>query len=119
MMNFSAKWTRRGFMTGISSLTAMVLGARKLPAANLPAPFNDGSVKGFGQTGNVYDELGVTTVINGQGTMTYLGGSLIPPEVEAVMAEAGRHFVNIVELEEAAGKKIAAMLKLPQGYSAL
>jgi L-seryl-tRNA(Ser) seleniumtransferase len=119
MMNFSAKWTRRGFMTGISSLTAMILGARKLSAANLPSLVNDGSGKGFGQTGNVYDELGVTTVINGQGTMTMLGGSLMRPEVESVMALAGRHFVNIPELEVAAGKRIAEMLKLPPDYSAL
>ena len=118
-MNFSAKWTRRGFMTGISSLTAMILGARKLSAANLPSLVNDGSGKGFGQTGNVYDELGVTTVINGQGTMTMLGGSLMRPEVESVMALAGRHFVNIPELEVAAGKRIAEMLKLPPDYSAL
>jgi uncharacterized pyridoxal phosphate-dependent enzyme len=118
-MNFSAKWTRRGFMTGISSLTAMILSARKLPAANLPSPVSDGSVKGFGQTGNVYEELGVTTVINGQGTMTMLGGSLMRPEVESVMALAGQHFVNIPELEVAAGKRIAEMLKLPADYSAL
>ena len=118
-MNFRAKWTRRGFMTGISSLTAMILGSRKLPAANVPGSFNDGSVRGFGQTGNVYEELGVTTVINGQGTMTMLGGSLMRPEVESVMALAGQHFVNIPELEIAAGKRIAEMLKLPPDYSAL
>jgi uncharacterized pyridoxal phosphate-dependent enzyme len=76
-------------------------------------------ISGFGQTGNVYEELGVTTVINGEGTMTMLGGSLIRPEVEAVMALAARHFVSIPELEVAAGKRIAEMLKLPDGYSAL
>lgn len=118
-MNFSAKWTRRGFMTGISSLTAMILGSRKLPAADISGSINEGSVTGFGQTGNVYEELGVTTVINGQGTMTMLGGSLMRPEVESVMALAGRHFVNIPELEVAAGKRIAEMLKLPPDYSAL
>ena len=68
---------------------------------------------GFGATGNVYDELGVTTVINGEGTMTVLGGSLMRPEVEAVMTMAGRHFVPILELEVAAGKRIAQLLKLP------
>ncbi len=117
-MSFKAKWTRRGFMTGISSLSAMFLGARKLSAAsaspNSPAP-----ITGFGQTGNVYEELGVTTVINGQGTMTILGGSLMRPEVESVMALAGQHFVSIPDLEVAAGKRIAEMLKLPPDYSAI
>jgi L-seryl-tRNA(Ser) seleniumtransferase len=118
-MNISAKWTRRGFMTGISSLTAMILGSRKLPAANITSSVKESPVMGFGQTGNVYDELGVTTVINGQGTMTMLGGSLMRPEVESVMALAGSHFVNIPELEVAAGKRITEMLKLPADYSAL
>jgi L-seryl-tRNA(Ser) seleniumtransferase len=117
-MSFSAKWTRRGFMTGISSLSAMLLGARKLSAAGA-SPGSAAPVAGFGQTGNVYEELGVTTVINGQGTMTVLGGSLMRPEVEAVMALAGRHFVSIPDLEVAAGKRIAEMLKLPPDYSAL
>src|SRR5207245_3997311 len=67
----------------------------------------------------VYEELSVTTVINGQGTMTVLGGSMMRPEVEAVMAMAGRHFVHIADLEVAAGKRIAEMLKLPDGYTAL
>jgi L-seryl-tRNA(Ser) seleniumtransferase len=35
------------------------------------------------------------------------------------MAMAGRHFVSIPELEVAAGKRIAEMLKLPDGYTAL
>ena len=118
-MNFSAKWTRRGFMTGISSLTAMILGSSKLPAANITNSETERPVTGFGQTGNVYEELGVTTMINGQGTMTMLGGSLMRPEVESVMALAGRHFVNIPELEVAAGKRIAEMLKLTPDYSAL
>src|SRR5262249_1723550 len=74
---------------------------------------------GFGQTGNPYEELGIPTVINAEGTMTMLGGSLIRPEVEAVMAQAANHFVSIPALEAAAGKHIAEMLHLPEGYSAV
>ncbi len=48
-----------------------------------------------------------------------LGGSLPHPELEAVMTMAGRHFVSIPALEVAAGNRIAQMLKLPDGYSAL
>src|SRR2546429_1771071 len=51
--------------------------------------------------------------------MTMLGRTVIRPELEAVMAQAGRHFVRIPELEVAAGQRIAEMLKLPEGYSAL
>jgi uncharacterized pyridoxal phosphate-dependent enzyme len=119
-MNISAKWSRRSFMTGVSALTTAILSPGKLFASATAAkPAAPGLVSGFGQSGNVYDELGVSTVINGQGTMTYLGGSLMRPEVEAVMTLASRHFVNIADLEVAAGKRIAEMLKLPPDYSAL
>jgi L-seryl-tRNA(Ser) seleniumtransferase len=74
---------------------------------------------GFGSTGNPYEELGVPTVINCEGTMTMLGGSLPHPELEAVMFMAGKHFVSIPDLEVAAGNRIAQMLKLPEGYTAL
>ncbi len=100
----------------VGALTGAVLNPRN---SLLSSPQAAGKITGFGSTGNVYEELGVTTVINGQGTMTVLGGSLMRPEVEAVMDQAGRHFVSIPELEVAAGKRIAEMLKLPPGYAAL
>jgi uncharacterized pyridoxal phosphate-dependent enzyme len=116
-MGLNLKWTRRSFMGSLGVLTGAVLNPRKLLSS--PPPPADAKITGFGSTGNVYEELGVTTVINGQGTMTVLGGSLMRPEVEAVMALAGRHFVSIPDLEVAAGKRIAEMLKLPAGYSAI
>ena len=116
-MALNLKWTRRTFMGRLGVMAGAVVNARKLFAA--PSAGAESKVTGFGESGNVYDELGVTPVINGQGTMTMLGGSLMRPEVEAVMAMAGRHFVNMPELEVAAGKRIAEMLKLPDGYTAL
>lgn len=109
--------SRRGFFGILASLAGSLALPQKLFGAKVAQP----SVKltGFGQTGNPYEELGVTTVINAEGTMTMLGGSLIRPEVEAVMAQASNHFVSIPALEAAAGKRIAQMLNLPQGYSAL
>ena len=121
-MNLNAKWPRRSFMAATVSMIGGLWNTRIswARASSSAAPAGASSaVSGFGHTGNVYEELGVPTVINGQGTMTMLGGSLIRPEVEAVMTLAGRHFVNIPELEVAAGKRIAEMLKLPDGYSAL
>jgi len=117
------KSTRRSFMSRLGFMAGAVTGAmsnaRSLFAASpLPAA-KAAKISGFGSTGNVYEELGVTTVINGQGTMTVLGGSLARPEVEAVMALAGQHFCSIPDLEVAAGNRIAEMLKLPQGYTAL
>jgi L-seryl-tRNA(Ser) seleniumtransferase len=116
-MGLRFAWTRRSFVGGFGALTAAISNpGRLLDSRAKPA---DAKITGFGSTGNVYEELGVTTVINGQGTMTVLGGSLMRPEVEAVMALAGKHFVSVPELEVAAGKRIAEMLKLPAGYSAI
>ena len=110
--------TRRTFLAISSAIAGFFALPRKLTAKTASA--SEMVIEaGFGQSGNPYQELGVTTVINGQGTMTMLGGSLIRPEVEAVMAQAARHFVSIPVLEQSAGKRIAEMLKLPTGYSAL
>jgi L-seryl-tRNA(Ser) seleniumtransferase len=116
-MELNLKWTRRAFVGSLGVMAGAILNAKKLLAFSAPAA--ESKISGFGESGNVYDELGVTTVINGQGTMTVLGGSLMRPEVEAVMALAGRHFVSVPDLEVAAGKRIAEMLKLPDGYTAL
>src|SRR5215468_4926949 len=117
-MTSIAKNTRRSFLSAASAFAAMIFSPKKL-FASAPSRAAAPKLTGFGSTGNVYEELGVTTVINGQGTMTILGGSLPRPEVEEVMALGGKHFVSIPELEVAAGKRITEMLKLPEGYSAL
>jgi uncharacterized pyridoxal phosphate-dependent enzyme len=117
-MRFSGNWSRRTFLNGLGMITASLSLPRRLFGSAVTGGAS-GSVAGFGHTGNPYEELGVPTVINAEGTMTVLGGSLIRPEVEVVMAQASRHFVSIPALEEAAGKRIAQMLKLPEGYSAI
>ena len=118
-MGVGSKWNRRGFLGSVGAIAGLVAAPHKLFAWNRGVVSASAPVSGFGRTGNPYEELGVTTVINCEGTMTMLGGSLPHPELEAVMTMAGRHFVSIPELEVAAGKRIAEMLKLPEGYTAL
>jgi L-seryl-tRNA(Ser) seleniumtransferase len=128
-MGLKSKWNRRGFLGSMgvvagsilsgSSLSGSILAPRRLFGRTRAAAGTTAPVSGFGKTGNPYEELGVTTVINCEGTMTMLGGSLPHPDLEAVMTMAGRHFVSIPELEVAAGKHIAEMLKLQVGYTAL
>lgn len=117
-MSLTSYWSRRGFLGSLAMAASSLLAPRRSSGSNRTTP-RDTRLSGFGQSGNPYEELGVTTVINAQGTMTMLGGSLIRPEVEVVMAQASQHFVSIPELEEAAGQRIAEMLKLPEGYGAL
>ena len=118
-MQLNLEWNRRGFLGTVTAIAASVFAPSRLFSNTGESASGKGDVSGFGQSGNPYDELGVNTVINCEGTMTMLGGSILRPELEAVMAMAGRHFVNIPELEVAAGKRIADMLKLPEGYTAL
>ena len=118
-MRLNLKWNRRGFLSAAGAVAASVFAPRRLFSHAGAAAAGSSSVSGFGQTGNPYEELGVPAVINCEGTMTVLGGSILRPELEAVMAMAGRHFVSIPDLEVAAGKRIAEMLKLPDGYTAL
>ncbi len=62
---------------------------------------------------NIYARLGIKTVINGQGTYTTLGGSLMPTEVVQAMAEAAGSFVSIPELQEKVGARIASLVGVP------
>jgi D-glucosaminate-6-phosphate ammonia-lyase len=57
-----------------------------------------------------YRELGVRTFINAAGTYTLLSASLMLPEVVAAMSYAAKHFVDIEELQTAAGERIAELL---------
>jgi len=58
---------------------------------------------------NIYTRIGVRPFINARGTWTYLSGSLELPEVRAAKQEAAQHFVDIVELQRAAGKRLAEL----------
>ena len=59
---------------------------------------------------NVYSRLGVPTYINALGTVTLLGGSIMPPEVVRAMDEAGQHFVPLADLHEKVGERIARLI---------
>ena len=71
------------------------------------------AAKTAAKTDNVYTRLGVKPVINGMGTVTVLGGCLMPPEVLRAMDEAAGYFVQLPELERKAGQKIADLLGVP------
>ena len=64
---------------------------------------------------NIYARLGVKTVINCRGTWTYLSGSLELPEVRAAQVEAARHFVNVIELQRAVGRRLSELTGAESG----
>jgi L-seryl-tRNA(Ser) seleniumtransferase len=113
---------RRGFLGGLATLAGSMFDGRRLFAASASAGKREspnGKITGLGESGNIYAELGLTTVINAHLTETVIGGSLIRPEAMAAMAMAAKHFVVMMDLEAAVGKRISEMLKLPQGYGTI
>src|SRR5499425_2349337 len=64
---------------------------------------------------NVYSLLGVKTLINCRGTWTYLSGSLEFPEVRQAQIEAAQHFVNILELQRAVGRRLSELTGAESG----
>jgi seryl-tRNA(Sec) selenium transferase len=124
-------WTRRSFLTTLGAITGSVFAPAETNAASLlgkkrepAAPAIDGSpivpiTTGLGSTGDIYAELGVTPLININGTVTVIGGSVMRPEVMELIRRGNEHFVLIDELEVAAGKFIAKLCKSPAGYTGL
>ncbi len=61
------------------------------------------------QPGNIYRSIGVRPVINARGTFTIITGSTTLPEVKRAMEEASLSFVNMDELMEGVGKRLAEL----------
>lgn len=126
-MNWKSGWSRRSFLSALGIVGGHALTGGDLAAAaprGKDAATNDGHAivpitSGLGSTGNVYAELGVTPLVNINGTVTVIGGSLMKPEVMELIRRGNEHFVLIDELEVAAGKFIAKLCKSPAGYTGL
>jgi L-seryl-tRNA(Ser) seleniumtransferase len=62
--------------------------------------------------GSIYTRLfGIRPLLSCRGHTTIYGGSLMPPEVLRAMAEANDQFVDMYELNQAAGRRIAEVMK--------
>lgn len=89
--------TRRNFFGKSSALlaasAAVVTGAPTEPAVDY------------------YDKLGVTKIINAAGTYTFLTASIMPPRVQAAVAQAAKHPVRLADLQKAAGEYLATKCK--------
>jgi uncharacterized pyridoxal phosphate-dependent enzyme len=93
-----SKMSRRGLLrTGAGIAFGAALGAGEAVGAEPERP-------------GVYEALGVKPVINATGTVTALGGSLMPPEVVAAWADAARHFVDLLDLQDKVGARIAKLV---------
>lgn len=65
---------------------------------------------------DVYDRLKVKKLLNARGTLTSLGGSLMPPEVLEAMRQASRAYVGLEELLRRAGERIAELVGVEAAF---
>ena len=66
--------------------------------------------------GNIYERLGVRTIVNAVGPATRLSGSILPEAVAEAMREASQFCVNLEELQAWAGGVIAEITGAEAGY---
>jgi uncharacterized pyridoxal phosphate-dependent enzyme len=66
---------------------------------------------------DIYTRLGARPVINAGGNTTLWGGSTPSPEALQAMHEAGNSFVEMEELLEATGNRIAELVGAEAGYA--
>src|SRR5258707_193374 len=93
-----ARFSRREFF-GVGGLAAFASGSG---AATSKPLYQD----------SIYNRLlGVRPLLSCRGHTTIYGGSLMPAEVLRAMAEANDQFVDMFELNEAAGRRIAEIMK--------
>ncbi|MGO9261865.1 MAG: hypothetical protein ACLQU1_37015 [Bryobacteraceae bacterium] len=100
------EWSRRDLFRrgGLLAAVPGFLGGSRAAAA--PAPTTAGKLEiGPG----IYQSLGVRPVINCRGTFTVVGGSLELPEVRAAKDAAAQHYVQLDELMEAVGRRLAEL----------
>jgi len=93
------KVNRRDFLMTTAAAGAAASGAHAAPAPNGRSIY--------------MEKLGLRPVINGVGTVTILGGSIMPPEVVEAMADASRYFVPMSELHDKVAERITQLLKVP------
>jgi seryl-tRNA(Sec) selenium transferase len=130
-MSTNFNGSRRSFLAALATTTSGLFAPAELNAAAAfgkkhkpSAPSLDGSPivpikSGLGSTGDIYAELGVTPLVNINGTLTVIGGSVMKPEVIELIRRGNEHCISIDELEIAAGKFIAKLCHSPAGYTGL
>src|SRR5918996_1404832 len=65
---------------------------------------------------NVYERLGIRRVINADATLTRLGGSLMGTQVLDAMREAAGSFVDMYELQQVVGRRLADLTRNEAAY---
>ncbi len=129
-MSLKLGWSRRSFLSALGVVSGGLFAPRGMKAEGVFGHHNheglpsvDGNpivsiTSGLGST-DIYQELGVTPLVNINGTLTVIGGSVIPVEAMELYRQGNAHCVSLNDLEVAAGKWMAKLCKWPAGYTGL
>src|SRR5260221_14449161 len=113
-------WSRRTFLGALGAITGGLIapaesGAMPAPSKKHKAPGHSGDghpivpiTSGLGSTGDIYAELGVTPLVNINGTVTVIGGAGVHPGGIELIRPGDEQFVFVDGQEKAAGEVIPA-----------
>ncbi|MGO4879847.1 MAG: PLP-dependent transferase [Bryobacteraceae bacterium] len=105
----SKKMSRRGLFRSGAVLAAAGISA-SVPENASAAPAPELEVGG-----NLYESIGVTPMVNCRGTYTIITGSQTLPEVKRAMEAASHAYVQMDELMEAVGRRLAELTQAEWG----
>lgn len=99
---YLSQFSRRDLLRGSGMLALAPALKASEAAAGLPA-------KAGRPAANIYESIGVHPIINCRGTYTIIGGSLELPEVLTAQEAAAQHYVQLDELADGVGKRLAEL----------
>ena len=97
-----------------SDASAAAQATSPIRSAGLSGP-RDAAAEGLRVGQDIYQSIGVRSLINARGTFTIISGSRVLPEVRAAMDAAAQHHVHIDELMAAIGARLAELTKAEWG----
>ena len=129
-MSIKFGWSRRSFLSALGVVSGGLFAPRGMNAEGVFGSHNHQGLpsangnpivpitSGLGST-DIYEELGVTPLVNINGTLTVIGGSVIPVEAMELYRQGNQHCLSLNDLELAAGKWMAKLCHWPADYTGL
>ena len=108
---------RRNVIKGLALLPVVgnVLSSEGAELAIGQAGETETTLNSFLAETNIYRSMGVEPIINCRGSYTIIGGSIKLPKVKEALEAASNNFVQLDELAEAGGKRLAELTKTEWG----
>lgn len=108
---------RRSVIKGLALLPVVgnFLSAEGAELSGVQAGEAETTLSSFLAETNIYRSMGVEPIINCRGSFTIIGGSIKLPKVKAALDAASNNFVQLDELAEAVGKRLAELTKTEWG----